>query len=162
MPTAVDTARLAAVYINSPDETDTPRVRGMARALAQRVRSEFNALPFRVEFTDHDPYGLAGSVAPELDQVATAVRSGKLWVFAGGSQSPLWEAEVNRQLRAVHDWHHVLSGAGFGLAGETRAFEHAANRYPLLAPLLYSEIVLQAAAMLHLGRFPEQQKVVLT
>jgi hypothetical protein len=85
-----------------------------------------------------------------------------LYVFTGGTAS-VWSDDLNVRLRAVHDLHHYLSDADFTLEGEIRAYQFAVQNQPIsetLRAALFSEIVLQAAAVIHSnGTFPAQRLV---
>ena len=73
---------------------------------------------------------------------------------------PHWLPMHNKMFRAVHDWDHIQHGCGFDLGGETQAFTATAATAPdSIRWILYSEIVLQAAAAIHTGEFQRQKLV---
>lgn len=146
-------------YLTGNDCSETAWAIDMAREVAARTERAFDGLAQRlnVVFTEHDPY-------PTFDALKADVRScGRMLVYTGDSHTPLWPELLNWKVRAVHDFrHHVEPDVGFDLPGEVAAFRNAASEAPGLAPLYFSEIVLQAAAFHVLGgRFPDcDQKFV--
>ena len=87
-------------------------------------------------------------------------RFGRLLISTANNTDNLWGETVNARFRAVHDWDHICSGWQFDLAGEIAAFKTAAFVAPEpIRWILYSEIVLQAAASIYTGNFNEQKLV---
>lgn len=71
----------------------------------------------------------------------------------------------NLSFRAVHDSHHLLLKAPFSWQGEIKAVRYfcSLTRNPIFHRILFSEIILQAAAYFVLGgKFPDEQKLVLS
>ena len=87
--------------------------------------------------------------------------TGELLISAAHNRPASWLSKTqNVRFRAVHDWHHLQASAGFDMAGEYAAFEYAKSTAPqCIHWMLYSEIVLQAAATIHTGSFQEQKLV---
>jgi hypothetical protein len=103
----------------------------------------------------------ADEVPPEK-LISTYEKTGSLLVSAAHNYHPHWLPVVNLKFRAVHDYHHVKSGAGFDLEGEFKTYEMARKSAPIeIDWILYSEIVLQTAATLKLGEFCRQKLVRL-
>ena len=151
-----DLEALSNAYTNSPDRSDSPKVRAMVKAEVDRIERAFNALSRKVEivFTPDDPYS---SYQEMLQRVLSERR---MFIFTGFSDTPLWTPETNWKARAVHDWDHIQHGIDFSMGGEAAAFRVSASRMPGLAPLYLSEIALQAAVQNFTGEFGAQ-KVVL-
>lgn len=85
---------------------------------------------------------------------------GKLLISIAHNSHPYLTPAQNARFRAVHDWHHIESCADSTLSGEIKAFKLARNRAPKsIAWILFSEIVLQAAACIHHGEFQAQKLV---
>jgi hypothetical protein len=83
-----------------------------------------------------------------------------LTVSAANIAHPYFSSWQNIQFRAVHDWHHIQSGADDSMLGECITYTLARNSSP--APIhwiLRSEIVLQAAAAILTGQFQPQKLV---
>jgi hypothetical protein len=128
-----------------------------AAAVSALIMDAATRLPFRIVYTDSDPYNDGGYLAPNLDRVCAEVAAtGTLYVYALGSRGVL-SPEVNRALRAVHDWDHVVHRAGFDFEGERAATRVAAARNPALAAWYASEVVGQASVTLATGVFPAQR-----
>lgn len=86
---------------------------------------------------------------------------GKLLISVTNNDHPILSQAENAAFRAIHDWDHIRTGAGFDLDGEMQAFHAAAETAPSeIRWILFSEIILQASAAIHTGRF-QPQKVVL-
>ena len=87
--------------------------------------------------------------------------TGELLISAAHNEPLPWLGKSqNVKFRAIHDWHHLQAVAGFDLNGEYAAFEYAKSTAPqCIHWMLYSEIVLQAAATIHTGSFQEQKLV---
>ena len=72
---------------------------------------------------------------------------------------------ANLLFRALHDSHHLLLDASFSWEGELTACRYfcSLTKNPIFHRILFSEIILQAAAYFVLGgQFPDEQKLVLT
>lgn len=85
---------------------------------------------------------------------------GVLYISVANNSHPYLTAGENAQFRAVHDFHHILIGADSTFAGECAAYLHAAMMAPpSIRWILFSEIVLQAAACISTGEFQPQKMV---
>ena len=81
---------------------------------------------------------------------------------ANNNPHPIWTPNRNLMFRAVHDWHHIKTGAGFDIFGEIQTYCEAVKTAPESVHwVLFSEIVLQAAVAIHTGTFPVQKLVKL-
>jgi hypothetical protein len=149
--------KLAAAYDLGVDQGESPAVQAWAREQAGKVHREFRQLEQKIaiSFTERDPYR-------NFEELAHDVRvNRRMFVYQGGSDTPLWDAHTNWMARAVHDWDHVQGSFDFSVEGEIGAYKYAAARAPALAKLYLSEIALQAASSAIAG-FPDgPQKVVL-
>ena len=155
MLTQQDIARLALAYENAPDRTNDPHVQSMIAAERHRIEQAFEQLPIRVAFVDHDPYT---SFEHMRDQI---ISTGTMYVYKGGSDTPLWDPRTNWKARAVHDWDHLQKVCDFSIEGEAAAFRSSAAHCNALAPLYMSEILLQAAVANARGAFADQKLVLL-
>lgn len=150
-PTQRELKVLADAYTMGDDISLTPEGQAMAVTQADRVIREFRKLQKKIdiEFTDRDPYR-------NFEEMRTDVESNRrMYVYTGGSETPLWSPQVNWMARAVHDWDHLQGGFDFSAMGEIEAFRYTAARMPQLEHLYLSEIALQAAASAIAGGFPE-------
>lgn len=151
-----DIERLARAYEAAPDETNDPRVQAMVRAERARIDAAFEQLPIAIKFVDHDPYK---SFEHMRDQIAS---TGTMYVYKGGSDTPLWDHHTNWKARAVHDFDHLQKVCDFSMEGEAAAFRSSAQCNPGLAPLYMSEILLQAAVANARGGFAQQKLVLVS
>lgn len=151
-----DLAPLVDAWEQGKDETETPAVRAMIREETARIHREFDKLPIRVKFVDHDPYH---SFEQMRDQVAS---TGTMLVWKGASVTPLWDEKTNWMARAVHDFEHIVVHADFGMDGEAFVTRQAIAKREKLAPLYLSEVMLQAAVANYRGNFAEQKLVLLS
>ena len=146
MPT---TETLAATYVRakgtrpSADEYST---------FSNWVGLKFSRIRHLVHFTEQE-------VTPSQMEIHWKLW-GKLLVSTAHNTHPHWLPFLNAQFRAVHDWDHLQHGCGYDLDGEVSAFVAASETAPeSIRWILYSEIVLQAAAALHMGAFQRQKLV---
>lgn len=141
--------RLAMAYIHGDPVVPTHQE---LAALKQWIKAEFDAIPCRVDFHYQD------IDLPTAKRIFTA--SGILAISVLENSHPYLTFQENAQFRAVHDWHHLANGFDSTFAGELAAFEAARLSAPsCIHWLLFSEIALQAAAMLHTGEFQPQKLV---
>ncbi len=117
------------------------------------IQAEWETIRDMVRFTFRD-------VEPER-MLAHYDATGELLISAAHNEPAPWLSKLqNVRFRAIHDWHHLQASAGFDLAGEYAAFKQAKSTAPqCIHWMLYSEIVLQAAACIHTGAFQEQKLV---
>lgn len=114
-------------------------------------------VPHEACWVAHDPYS---SFEEMRDQAA----SGSLAIYTGHSGGLLWPAEVNWRMRLAHDSldHLGERPCDFSLPGEVEAWRNACHRLGEgFAPLLFSEIVLQAAYHSVHGAFLAPQRIVM-
>jgi hypothetical protein len=150
-----DAHTLAHSYLTGPILTITDADR---RDLIAFIAAEYGKLVrdnVDIVLCDDDPY-------PDHDAMRQDVlKHHRIKVYTGGTSSPLLSDQLNIMFRVVHDWHHVMCGGDFTLAGEIKAFQHACTltQNDTLHRLFFSEIVLQAATFYATGMFPEQRIV---
>jgi len=149
LPSAPVVGKLASVFINGAAVIPTDREIAILNAW---IEAEFRAIPVPVCFTAADV---------DLPQMLATLRStGDLLISIAHNDHPFLEGFTNAKFRAVHDWHHVVTGADSTFAGEFATFQHACKSAPAeIQWLLFSEIVLQAAACISTGRFQPQKLV---
>lgn len=152
-PTLTDVAAtLASLYVTAPTLDLTPAQKG---SFLLAVDDEYASLPFWPCVISNDPkYSGWESMAADIRE------NGKLLVDDRHAPS-YFSREDNAKLRAVHDYHHVLSESGFDFAGELKAFAHqaASSESSIHTAILFSEVVLQAAYTTTHGSFPAQRLV---
>jgi len=86
-----DLQKLASAYDLGLDEGRSKQVQEWAREQASRVHREFAKLTklIDVEFTERDPY-------PSFLALAEDVRAHRrMYVYTGGSDTPLWDEKTN-------------------------------------------------------------------
>jgi hypothetical protein len=149
-------AQAAAVYRDGACLAREPGVRDMLDALRGLILAAALRLPVRLDVSDHEPYG-------SMEHMRDCVRAtGRMVVWAGASEGlPQWDARTNWAFRAVHDFDHMQRGCDFTFGGEREAWAAIADRWPILGPVTYSEVVLQAAYVNVYGAFPAQKVVIL-
>ena len=143
------TELLAAHYIRTKGTRPSSEEYG---TFCSWVFTRFQRIAAKVDFTEQE-------VSPKKMLLHWQLH-GRLLVSTAHNVHPHWLPLQNKWFRAVHDWDHIQSGAGFDLGGETQAFTAAAETAPRsIRWILYSEIVLQAAAAIHTGSFQRQKLV---
>ena len=146
---AHSTAHFAALYLKGKGQRPTTEERA---TFGNWLATQFNRIRGIVDFTSDE-------VSPE-ELMANYDLTGRLLISTAYNVHPHWLPVENAQFRAIHDWHHIQAGAGFDMAGEIKAYQHAAAHAPVaLDWILFSEIVLQAAAAIHTGSFQRQKLV---
>jgi hypothetical protein len=81
-------------------------------------------------------------------------------VSTANNTHPFLTPAQNVKFRAIHDWHHIEISRDDSLEGEHATYCHAASIAPRdIGWILFSEIVLQAAAAIHFGDFQPQKLV---
>ena len=133
MPT---TESLALQYIQG--EAVQPTASEVA-TLERWINRRFQRIEQLVWFTSDD-------VSP-AEFLQTWEIQGRMLISTAHSEGLPWTEATNAKFRAVHDWDHLRTGAGFDIDGEVSAYCAAAETAPeSILWMLYSEIVLQAAA----------------
>ncbi len=146
---------LAAAFLAGEDASNSRVGRSLAAVAVQRLEEAFARIPYEVRWTNRDPYR-------SFEELRDQTRStGVLYVWTGASDVPLWDPLTNWKFRAVHDVVHLEENVDFSMAGEIECFRATVREVEGLAPLYFSEIVLQAAVTNANKAFPEQQKLVL-
>jgi hypothetical protein len=160
-------------YMNSAD--DSSRIEDTTIELVKRFYASINTSHFQVIPTDNPtPYHTVEDMADSINTF------GALLVFRGDSKNNVGISVLNE--RTIHDYIHTTILAPFTLDGEMEVFLETARLLEIWADnfadfvideydetikiqaiqYLYSEIYLQACAYDYLGRYPDEQKVVLT
>jgi hypothetical protein len=149
LPSAPIVGKLARAFIAGAAVIPTDRELAL---LNTWIEAEFRAIPVLVRFTAADV---------DLPEMIENLRAtGELLISIAHNSHPFLEGFTNAKFRAVHDWHHVVTGADSSFAGELTTFEHAAKHAPKeIRWLLFSEIALQAAACIATGEFQPQKLV---
>ena len=114
------------------------------------IESEFKAIPCAVKFWTGD-ISLAECKA-EFRKSAT------LNVSTAHNSHPYLSKSANAKFRAVHDWQHIVLSADDSFSGEYSTWWNN-NAPESIQWILFSEIVLQAAAAIYSGKFPAQKLV---
>ena len=114
------------------------------------IESEFKAIPCAVKFWTGD-ISLAECKA-EFRNSAT------LNVSTAHNSHPYLTKSANAKFRAVHDWQHIVLSADDSFNGEFSTWWNN-NAPESIQWILFSEIVLQAAAAIYSGKFPAQKLV---
>lgn len=132
---------------------------GIKRELYNLVSSTYCniAVDFiRVYYVDFEPY-------ENVTELTNDVEKQMLCVSTLNNTSPLFTPDMNLRFRAVHDYDHAITGAGFDFWGEYYTYTqwHKRTDNPVIHKLLFSEIVLQAAYKIEYGYFPEQKAVII-
>jgi hypothetical protein len=149
LPVAPIVGKLARAFIDGAAVIPTGRELAL---LNMWIEAEFRAIPVPVRFTAADV---------DLPEMFATLRStGDLLISIAHNSHPFLEGFTNAKFRAVHDHHHVVTGADSSFAGELATFKHAAKHAPKeIKWMLFSEIALQAAACIVTGRFQPQKLV---
>lgn len=141
--------RFAFIYLSSKgvrpsaDELQTWR---------QWIYTSFGRIRHLVDFTEAE-------ISPE-EFLSYWTKNSRLLISTAHNRHPFLLPIENAWFRAVHDWHHLQTGAGFDLAGERQTFYHATTTAPeSIWWILRSEIVLQASVAIATGTFPRQKLV---
>ena len=114
------------------------------------IESEFKAIPCAVKFWIGD-ISLAECKA-EFRNSAT------LNISTAHNSHPYLSKSANAKFRAVHDWQHIVLSADDSFEGEFSTWWDN-NAPESIQWILFSEIVLQAAAAIYSGEFPTQKLV---
>jgi hypothetical protein len=140
---------LASVYMygkNQPISGDE------LASLRGFINSELRSIYCPIVYVNHD------ITLPEC--MTLFHRENKLYISTANNSHPFLSDKENAHFRAVHDWHHIRADVGSTLGGEIESFKYACITAPeSIHWILFSEIVLQAAAAIATGKF-QQQKIV--
>ena len=144
-------SRSVALFAKAYQDGATyPPSRAELLTLNTWIEQEFLAIPCVVKFWTGD-ISLAECKA-EFKKFAT------LNISTVHNNHPHLTKSANAKFRAVHDWHHIELGADDSFNGEWLTWE--ANNAPnSIQWILFSEIVLQAAAAIYSGKFLAQKLV---
>jgi hypothetical protein len=129
---------------------DCPPTAAELHTLNSWIDSEFNSLPCKVQFWTGDV---------TLAECRAAFNSsGVLNISIASNSHPYLTKSANAKFRAIHDWAHIELGADDSFNGEWATWENN-NAPDSIQWILFSEIVLQAAAAIHFGSFQIQKFV---
>jgi len=115
---------------------------------------EFRQTPLNAQFSDELRYRAAEMFAD--------VEQGHLWVSAEEVTIIPFTKTLfyGFAFLVMHDYDHYVTGSDWSLEGEITAYKAAASRAPTRnSKILYSQIVLRAAAYIYLGHAPEPKTV---
>ena len=144
-------AKLGAFYLQQPATTPSAAELLLLRAW---IDEQWRRIPVRIETTQEDV-----TLRQAMD---TLQATGILQVSMANIEHPHLNWIENVNFRAIHDWHHVVTGADDSMLGEMRTYQHARSTAPqAIWWMLRSEIVLQAAAFYLTGTY-QPQKLVRT
>ena len=142
---------LGAFYLGQPAATPSAAELSLFRAW---IDEQWRRMPARVEITPED--------VTLRQAMATLQAAGTLRVSTANIEHPHLTWVENVKFRAIHDWHHAVTGADDTMLGEMRTYQHARSTAPqAIWWILRSEIVLQAAAFYLTGAY-QPQKLVRT
>jgi hypothetical protein len=140
---------LASVYMQG---TDYPLSDSEIASLRQFIDSELRSIYCPIIYVNYDV------TLPECMELF--YKENKLYISTANNSHPFLSDKENAHFRAVHDWHHIRADVGSTLGGEIESFKYACITAPeSIHWILFSEIVLQAAAAIATGEF-QQQKIV--
>jgi len=122
------------------------------------IRRLYIDLPIITRYVYGQPYHCS-------EEMATKVKkTGVLEISVDFNNPVVLSPAANLFFRAIHDSHHLLLNAPFSWEGELKTVRHfcSLTNNPIFHRILFSEIILQAAAYCVLGRFPDEQKLILS
>jgi len=126
------------------------------KEICEWLMQQFRQTPLNAQFSNELRYHNAAEMFADVEQ-------GHLWVSAaeGYDNSIYSNPFYGFAFLVMHDYDHYLTGSDWSLEGEITAYKAAASRAPSLEiqKILYSQIVLRAAAYIYLGQAPEPKTV---
>ncbi|KAM3095078.1 hypothetical protein ACKFKG_14325 [Phormidesmis sp. 146-35] len=143
---------LAKFYLEGHPAEISPETQA---ELCDWLMEEFRQLPLNLLFSDYPRYHSPKEVFADIEQ-------NQLWVSTEAYDTSIYTNPFyGAVLAAVHDYDHYRSKSDWSFEGEIIAYRAIANRAPSLEiqKILYSQIVLRAAAHLYLGHLPEPKIV---
>jgi hypothetical protein len=142
--TASQLETLAKLYqLSQPAEISDQTI----AQLCDWLMGEFQQLPLNLQFSNYMRYANAEEMFADIEQ-------DHLWVSADSYDTDIYPNPIYGFIfLGIHDYDHYLTESDFSLAGEIKAYNATAKRAPSLEiqKILYSEIVLRAAAYLWIG-----------
>lgn len=140
---------LAAQYIRGKGQRLTDLESATFRGW---LYTQFNRIRGIVDFTEAE-------VTPAT-MVLTYYQTGRLLISTAHNHHPVLLPIENAWFRAVHDWHHLQSISGYDLPGELQTALYSISTAPReIHWILWSEVVLQAAATIKTGSYQRQKLV---
>ncbi len=145
---------LARIYETCPAAVLTGKDRLKVEALINEL---FNYIPVCVVFVIGQPYKTVLGLTLDIQQGVMRVS-----IDNNTPCFDLMSKETNLEFRAVHDWHHYLTGGKFNLKGEFKAYLHMRKLCSTrrMQKIMFSEIVLQAAYAIARKEFAPQKVVI--
>ncbi|MCL1467141.1 hypothetical protein [Argonema galeatum] len=123
------------------------------------IRRLYIDLPIITRYVYGQPYHSSEEMAAKVK------KTGVLEISVDFNNPVVLSPATNLFFRAIHDSHHILLNAPFSWEGEIKAVRHfcSLTKNNIFHRILFSEIILQAAAYFALGgQFPNEQKLVLS
>jgi hypothetical protein len=116
----------------------------------------FDRIPFKVIFTDEDPYLTAKEMRDAVK------KTGEIRIYTGWSGHPFLNQEQNNVSRAVHDvFAHLVCGCPFTFEGEYTSYLEQRKHYPEWTwRVLFAEIPAQTCAYYFKGGFGYKQRAI--
>lgn len=151
---------IAEYYIAAPNyKIPTQVARDFRQFIVDLAQVELQGMSF--QYVDFDPYFRGSELC--LEDIYADFYQGKLMISTQGNNSELLGPEINMMFRCIHEIHHLQLNVGFGWEGEAATAIHIMSLTDelLFKQILLSETLGQVAVRLHMGQFPEFQKVVL-
>jgi hypothetical protein len=130
-------------YVEGTFATENNRgVELVYREIAEVNKKLFDDIPYKVVFTDDDPYVSAADMRKKV------VAEKEIRIYTGGCDHRFLSAQENLISRAVHDvWAHMVCGCPFTFQGEFNAYREQRRYYPRNTwAVLFAEIPAQTAA----------------
>jgi hypothetical protein len=140
-------------YLNDSFESeDSKRIETAYKQLTRINKHLFDRIPVNVVFTEKDPYDNFEEMKQDIEE------NDRMKIFAGGSTPKHLTERENNISRAVHDYFgHYRNNVPFTLEGEFRKWYNMRDMYPKnVSRLLFSEVVCQTSAVIHLGGFTDE------
>ncbi|MCL1474148.1 hypothetical protein [Argonema antarcticum] len=116
-------------------------------------------MPIIIRYVYSNPYHCVEEMADKVK------RTGVLEVCVDFNNPSLLTPSNNLFFRAIHNSHHLLLNAPFDWEGDIKAVRHfcSLTKNRIFHRILFSEIILQAAASCVLGgHLPDEHKLVLS
>lgn len=149
--------KIGAEYVRGIFESEGSfHVEQSYRIISKINNQLFNYIPYRVFFTDNDPYITAAEMRRSV------LDTGVIRVYTGWSGHPYLTQEENNVSRAVHDvFSHLVCGCPFTFEGEYTAYLEQRKYYPeSVWRVLFAEIPAQTAAYYYSLGFNYKQRAI--
>jgi hypothetical protein len=154
-------AELSKLYQNAPEAVLSPDQRRAYQRFNHEMYRAWVTPGLKIRYVDYDPY-------PDFATMRRLVEAtGTLEVTTCHNDSRLLPGQHNLWGRTWHDLLHLWLEADFSMAGECEVARAVLRCFigphhdPIIAKLVFSEIVLEVATALDRGCFYPVQRVVL-